>query len=128
MLEPKAIELMSKPNYAVITTLLPDGHPQTQMVWVDHDDEHVLVNTERDRQKAKNVVDDPRATVLVFDRENMYSWVEIRGEVIDVIGGQQARDHIDALAKKYMGRDDYPNPIASERVILKIKPNRQVVK
>lgn len=128
MLEPKAIELMSKPNYAVITTLLPDGHPHTQMVWIDHDDEHVLVNTERDRQKAKNVVDDPRATVLVFDRENMYSWVEIRGEVIDVIGGQQARDHIDALAKKYMGRDDYPNPIASERVILKIKPNRQVVK
>ena len=128
MLEPKAIELMSKPNYAVISTLLPSGHPQTQMVWVDHDDEHVLVNTERDRQKAKNVVDDPRATVLIFDRGNMYSWVEIRGEVIEVIGGQQARDHIDALAEKYMGRDDYPNPIASERVILKIKPNRQVVK
>ena len=91
------------------------------------DGEHVLVNTERHRQKAKNVERDPRATVLVWHRDDMWSWVEIRGEVVEVVAGQEARDHIDELSNKYLGRD-YANPIQSERVILKIAPLRQLVR
>lgn len=128
MLEEKAQALLSAPNYATITTLLPDGQPQTHMVWVGHDGEHVLVNTERHRQKAKNAARDPRVTVLVWDRDDMWSWVEIRGTVVEIVDGQVARDHIDELANKYLGVDEYPNPIQSERVMLKIAPDRQLIR
>ena len=107
-------------NFAALTTILPSGHPQTQIMWVGADDEHVLINTEAGRQKFRNVEADPRVTVCVFNNDNPYQYVEARGRVVDTVGGDEARSHIDALAKKYMGVDDYPNPIQSERVILKI--------
>ena len=126
MLEPKAIELLRGPNYAALTTLMPDGHPQTQIVWVDTDGEHVLVNTERHRQKARNVERVPRVTVLVWDRNDMWSRAEIRGEVVEIVGGEEGRQMIDRLSNKYLGHD-YRNPIQSERVTLKIAPRRQLV-
>lgn len=128
MLESKAIELLSEPNFGVLTTLLPDGQPQTHMVWVGTDGDHVLVNTEVHRQKARNAKRDSRATVLIFDRNDMWSWVEVRGEVVEIVTGPEARRHIDELANKYLGVDEYPNPIQSERVILKIAPRRQLVR
>lgn len=128
MLEEKARELLTGPNFGVLTTLLPDGQPQTHMVWVGTDGEHALVNTEVHRQKARNARRDPRATLLVFDRDDMWSWVEIRGEVVDMVTGPEARRHIDELASKYLGVEEYPNPIQSERVIIKIAPRRQLVR
>ena len=128
MLEEKARDLLTGPNYGVLTTLLPDGQPQTHMVWVGTDGEHALVNTEVHRQKARNANRDPRATLLVFDRNDMWSWAEIRGEVVEMVTGPEARKHIDELAHKYLGVDGYPNPIQSERVILKIAPHRQLIR
>lgn len=110
-------------NYAALTTLMPDGSPQTQMMWVHADDDHVTVNTEIHRQKYKNVQRDPRVAVTVFDRENPYRYAEARGRVVEEIGGQAARDDIDALSQKYEGTD-YSNPIQSERVILRIAVDR----
>lgn len=107
-------------NFAALTTLMADGQPQTQIMWVHADDEHVLINTEVHRQKYKNTQRDARVTVTVMDAANPYRYVEARGRVVGIVGGQEARDDIDALAKKYMGVDDYPNPIQSERVILQI--------
>ncbi|HSJ36496.1 MAG TPA: PPOX class F420-dependent oxidoreductase [Acidimicrobiia bacterium] len=127
MIDDKAKRLLQGPNYGVITTLMPDGRPQTHPVWVDTDGEHVLVNTERHRQKARNVERDPRATVTVWDREDMWSWAEIRGDVVAVEGGPRAREHIDELSRKYLGHD-YQNPIQTERVIIKIAPDRQLVR
>ena len=66
---------------------------------------------------------DPRVTVAIWDRENPYAYVEVRGRVTDTVGGQEARDHIDACAQRYLGRD-YPSEIRSERVILRITPDR----
>lgn len=128
MLEDKARELLSGPNFGVLTTLLPDGQPQTHLVWVGTDGEHILVNTEVHRQKALNTERDSRATVLVFDKDDMWSWAEIRGEVVERVTGPEARQHIDDLANKYLGVEEYPNPIQSERVILKIAPHRQLVR
>ncbi|MFN8018827.1 MAG: PPOX class F420-dependent oxidoreductase [Acidimicrobiales bacterium] len=107
-------------NFAAMTTLMPDGTPQTQMMWVHADDEHLLINTEVHRQKYKNVQRDPRVTIAVINTENPYQYVEARGRVVGEVGGDAARADIDALAKKYMGVDSYPNPIQSERVILQI--------
>jgi PPOX class probable F420-dependent enzyme len=126
MLQDKTIRLLSEPNYATLSTLMPDGTPQTHIVWVGTDGHHVLVNTEKHRQKARNVARDPRATVLVWDRDDLWSRAEIRGRVVETVTGGEARDHIDEMSRKYLGHD-YRNPIQSERVILKIAPERELV-
>lgn len=124
MLDDKTIELAQGKNYAAISTVMSSGHPQTQMTWVDSDGEHIIVNTEIHRAKFKNLERNPLVTVLIMEDGNPWSYAEVRGHVAETIRGQEARDHIDKLAKKYLGKDDYPNPIQSERVMVKIAPDR----
>ncbi len=124
MLSDNTLSLAQGPNFAVLTTLMPDGVPQSHVMWVDADDEHILINTEIHRRKYRNVMENPIATVTIIDRENPFSFVEVRGRVVATVGGQEARDHIDKLSMKYFGRA-YGNPIQSERVILKIAPDRE---
>jgi PPOX class probable F420-dependent enzyme len=114
-------------NIAAVSTLMPDGTPQTTPLWIDSDGEHLLLNTEVHRQKYKNVSRDPRITVTIIDAANPYSYGEVRGEVVETVTGPEARAHIDALARKYTGAD-YGNPVQSERVILKVAPRRQFVR
>lgn len=120
----KTRELATGKNFAVLTTLLPDGTPQSHVMWIDADENHLLLNTEIHRQKFKNVDRDPRATVTIVDKDDPYTFVEVRGRVVETIGGQRARDHIDELSWRYFGRA-YSNPIKSERVILKVEPERE---
>lgn len=112
-------------NFAAFTTLLPGGQPMTHVMWVDADDEHVLINTEIDRRKFRNVQNDPRVTVTVIDGGNPYRYGEVRGKVVATVRGDEARRHIDKLSNKYTGRPYDPDAIGSERVILKIAPERQ---
>lgn len=112
--------LATAKNFAALTTLMPDGHPQTQLMWVHADDDHVLINTEVGRQKFRNVEQDPRVTVTVFAADNAYQYVEARGRVIETVRGDEARADIDELSQKYTG-GPYANPIGPEgRVILRI--------
>ncbi len=126
MLEEKLRTLCQGANFATFTTLFESGQPQTQVMWVGCDDSHLYINTEIHRAKFKNVERDPRVTVTVWDNDNPYSYVEVRGRVVDTIGGQAAVDHINKLSQRYTG-NDYSNPITSERVILKISADRQVI-
>ena len=114
-------------NFAALTTLMPDGQPQTHVMWVDCDDEHILINTEVHRRKFKNVEADPRVTVAIWNAENPYSFAEVRGRVVDTVLGPEALASINALAHKYTGAD-YAPEIQSERVILKIAPDRQITR
>lgn len=109
--------LATAKNFAALTTLMPGGQPQTQLMWVHADDEHLLVNTEIGRQKFRNVQADPRVTVTVFDSDNPYRYVEARGHVVATVGGDEARTDIDDLSQKYTG-GPYANPIGTERVVL----------
>ena len=127
MLDDKVKEIAKGPNYAIVTTLMPDGTPQTLPLWIDADDEHLLINTEVHRQRYKNVQANPKVTVLLLEDGNWYGYAEVRGHLVGEVRGQEARDHIDALSRKYQGTD-YGNPIQSERVILKIAPDRQNVR
>jgi PPOX class probable F420-dependent enzyme len=124
MLSEKTLSFAHGANFAVLTTIMPDGAPQSHVMWVDADDSHILVNTEIHRRKYKNVMENPIATVTIIDRENPFSFVEVRGKVVETVGGQEARDHIDKLSLKYLGKV-YDNQIQSERVVLKIAPDRE---
>jgi len=126
-LHPSVLELASAQNFAALTTLLSSGHPQTQVMWVDADDGHLLVITEVHRQKFRNVERDPRVTSMVWDKEDPYRFVEVRGEVVEKVKGPEAREHIDELFQKYRGRP-YQTRIRSERVVLRIAPLRQVIR
>jgi PPOX class probable F420-dependent enzyme len=118
------VRLAKGKNLATVVTLMPDGQPQALPTWIDTDGENLLVNTEPQRQRSKNLRRDPRITLLINSAENPWDWAEVRGHVVEVIDGQEARDHIDELSRKYMGTD-YGNPIGPHgRVILKVAPDK----
>lgn len=115
-------DLFNKRAFAALTTLMPDGSPQTTPVWVDTDGEHVIFNSAKGRQKDRNVRRDPRVALAIVDPDNPYRYLEIRGKVAEITE-QGADAHIDKMAKKYLGQDKYPYRQASEvRVIYKIRP------
>jgi PPOX class probable F420-dependent enzyme len=102
-------------NFAALTTMGADGQPSTHMMWVDADDDHLVINTEVHRQKFKNMTREPRVTVTVIDVENPYRYIEARGHVVGTVGGDEARAHIDEVSQRYLG-SDYGAEIVSERV------------
>ena len=123
-LDENVVRLAHGKNLATVVTLMPDGQLQALPRWVDSDDDFVLVNTEPTRQAAKNIERDPRVTVLIQSAENPWDWAEVRGHVVEVVGGQEARDHIDKLSNKYVGTD-YKNPIGPKgRIILRIAADK----
>ncbi len=123
-LDEDTIRLAKGKNLATVVTLMPDGQPQALLTWVDTDGEYVLVNTEPQRQRARNVARDPRVTVLIHSADNAYDWSEVRGHVAETATGEEARRHIDELSRKYVGTD-YRNPVGPQgRVILKIAPDK----
>lgn len=125
-LDNKTLLMAAEPNYAALTTLFKNGVPQTHVMWVDTDGENILINTEIHRVKYKNVKIDPRVTVMIWKHDNPFKFVEIRGEVIGEITGQEARDNIDKLSEKYWNKP-YPFPIQTERIVLIIKSNKEVI-
>lgn len=117
-------ELFQKKSFAHLVTLMPDGSPQVSPVWCDTDGTHVLINSARGRQKDRNMERDPRVALSVQDPENPYRYIEVRGRVAEItLDGADA--HIDRLAKRYMGVDEYPLRKPGEvRVIYKILPEK----
>jgi len=127
-LDPGVRDLAQAANFAVLTVHLASGRAMTHVMWVDADDDHVLINTEVHRAKFKAVERDPRVTVTIWVQDNPYSYAEVRGRVVETVRGPEARAHIDALARKYLGRDYDAANIQSERVILRIAPDVQHVR
>ena len=127
MLDPEVKALAQGKNFAVITVHLPSGAAATQVMWVDADDDHLLMNTEVHRAKFKAIAADPRVTVTIWQADDPYHYVEVRGRVASTETGPAAREQIDRLSQKYTGHD-YGAPIQSERVILRIAPERHLVR
>ncbi len=123
-LDEDVVRLAKGKNLATVVTLMPSGQPQALLTWVDTDGEHVLVNTEPQRQRARNVARDPRITVLIRGEGDAYDWAEVRGHLAETVTGDEARQHIDELSRKYTGHD-YTPPVGPQgRVILKIAPDK----
>lgn len=121
-LDPALRDLALGANFAVLSVILRSGRPMTHVMWVDADAEHVLVNTEVHRAKFRAVSRDPRVTVTVWDRDDPYTYAEVRGTVAETVRGPAARAHIDRLSQKYRGRHYDEARITSERVVLRIAP------
>ncbi len=122
-LEDDVRELATGQNFGALTTLFEDGSPQTQVMWVDADTDHLLINTEIHRAKFRNVERDPRVTLTIWDADNAYRYAEVRGRVTGIVRGPEAREHIDACSQRYFGKP-YPNEVESERAILRISPDK----
>lgn len=124
-------DLLDKPVIAALTTLMPDGYPQTQPVWFSIEDGTVTINTTRERQRGRNLERDGRATILVVDPENDNRWIEIRADVD--IGTEGALEHLDRLTRRYTTWPafyGYVHPLerlrTESRIIARLRP-RQVV-
>ena len=115
-------DLFQKKAFAHLATLMPDGQPQVTPVWVEFDGRHVIINTAEGRQKDKNLQRDKRVALSLIDPENPYRYLEVRGKIVErTHNGADAS--IDAMAKKYLGKDKYPFRQPNEvRVIYKIEP------
>src|SRR5205085_2216460 len=98
--------LFAQPNYAVVSTANADGSIHSTVVWVDIEDGHIALNSAEGRVWPTNLERDPRVTVVVYPPSNPYDYVEIRGHADATREG--ADEHIDHLAKKYLGQDTYP--------------------
>jgi PPOX class probable F420-dependent enzyme len=117
-------DILGKPAFAHLSTLMPDGSPQASAVWVDTDGAMIVVNSAEGRLKDKNIRRDPRVAISVTDPENPYRSLMIRGRVAKITN-EGADEHIDRMAKKYMGVDQYPFRQPGEvRVLYYIQPER----
>ncbi len=116
------IKLLTGKNFAFVATLMKDGTPQITPTWIDYDGKIILINTAEGRVKQKNVSRDPHVSISIVDHNNPYDMVTIRGKVIEQTS-QGADEHIDKLAKRYLGVDKYPFRSPTEkRIILKVVP------
>ena len=120
---PKAFaDILKKPSFAHLSTLMADGGPQSSPVWIDTDGSQLVVNSAEGRVKDRNMRRDPRVGISVADPENPYRCLMIRGRV-SKITKDGADEHINRMAKKYMGVDEYPFRQPGEvRVLYYIDP------
>jgi PPOX class probable F420-dependent enzyme len=122
-LNDKQRKFLEQPFVGTLTTLRDDGSPHSTIVWVDTDTDEVLFNTAAGRAKERHLRRDPRVSLLVVDPEDTYRWLAVSGKAELTTEG--ADDQIDKLAKKYLGKDEYPwrNP-AEQRVKVVIEPDK----
>ncbi|PZG02840.1 PPOX class F420-dependent oxidoreductase [Micromonospora deserti] len=119
------LALLSEPQLAHVATVEADGSPHVTPVWVDTDGQHILFNTAKGRVKYENIRRNPGVAVSVVDKANDFRtlWVKGTAELID----EGADEHIDRMAKKYLGQDTYPfRQAGEERVIVRITPTHRL--
>ena len=115
--------IAENPYVGTVTTLRQDGSPHNTIVWVDAENGVVSFNTAVGRAKERHLREDPRATITIVDPENAYEWVSVSGPV--EITTEGADEQIDRLAKKYLGKDEYPwRSPEEQRITVRIKPEK----
>ncbi|HXX77011.1 MAG TPA: PPOX class F420-dependent oxidoreductase [Ktedonobacteraceae bacterium] len=122
------LDLLNEPIHGVLSTLMPDGQPQSSIVWTDYDGTYVLINTTLERQKGRNMCSNPKVALLVIDPKDVSRWIEVRGNVVKITR-DGAVAHADKLTQRFTGKqrfygDIYPvdQQQKETRVIIKIEP------
>lgn len=113
--------IFEEPYFAVAATVREDGSPQQTVVWVDYDGENVVFNTAEGRAKPRYIRQNPMVSVHVTHPEDPFKWVSVAGHAEMTTEG--ADEHIDKMAKKYLGVDSYPSRVEGEqRLLVRVKP------
>ncbi|MEK0319081.1 MAG: PPOX class F420-dependent oxidoreductase [Nitrosopumilus sp.] len=121
---PEIEKLLVGKNFASFSTIMKDGSPHVAPTWIDYDGKMILINTAVGRLKVNNVNREKRVALSVSDNSDPYNMVTIRGTV-EEITEENADEHINKLAKRYFGLDEYPFRSPDEkRIILKILPEK----
>jgi PPOX class probable F420-dependent enzyme len=118
-----AKKLIDGKNLASVATLMPDGSPQVAPVWVEREGDIIVVNATTTRQRYRNLKRDPRVAVCLFDMDNIYTCVMIRGRATQITM-EGAEEDIDRLSMKYNGRMYPDHSPERPRVIIRIVPER----
>lgn len=124
MLNPDIRDLAQAKNFAALTVLPKSGLPMNHVMWIDADDEHVLINTELGRAKATAMDNDGRVAIAIWSADNPYHYAEVRGTVVGTTTGQEAADHINALSQKYTG-GPYAFGATDRRIIYRVAATHQ---
>jgi PPOX class probable F420-dependent enzyme len=120
----KQAALFRGKNWGTVTTLRSDGSPHSTPVWIDTDGDAVIFNTAVGRAKERHLRRDPRVSVVVLPADDQQSgYVSVTGVAEMTEDG--GVEHIDKLAKKYLGQDKYPYLQPGERrVVVRIEPEK----
>ena len=114
-------------NFAVLATVSAGGEPQQVVMWVTRDGDDLLISTVEGRIAHRNLSGNPRAAVVVYPRENPYSYVEVRGTA--TMTSEGGDDLISALSQKYHGVTPYPRIGPDEpRVVIRLTPDKVVLR
>ena len=82
-LSPEVRQLLDRPNFAHLATVMADGSPQSVPVWVGREGDHIIVCTGEASLKAKNTRRDPRVALSIVDFDDPYAEAQIRGRVVE---------------------------------------------
>lgn len=116
--------LIDGKNFAYVATLMPDGSPQVAPVWIDREGDIIILNATRSRQRTRNLKRDPRVAISIYDQDNPYSNVSIRGRALEITE-KGAEEHIDTMNMKYHGKPKYAYHTPNDpRVLIKVETKR----
>jgi len=114
-------QLIDRPNFGHLATLMPDGSPQSVPVWVGREGDRIIINTSEGSLKGKNTKRDPRVALSIVDFDNPYEEVQIRGRVVERRADPELKT-LDALSHKYIGK---PFPMRGDaQVTLVVEPEK----
>lgn len=99
------LDLLKEPYKGILTTFMPNGIPQSSIVWCDFDGTDIIVNTTRERQKGKNILLNPKVSLIIVDPKDTGRWISIQGKV--EIDTQDVIPHLDKVTKKYTKHDQF---------------------
>ena len=123
-LEPNVRDLLARPNFAHLATLMPDGSPNTTPVWIGVRDDRILIGTGESSLKVRNLRRDPRLALSVVDFHNPYEEVQIRGRVVEFRDDSKF-EIMDEISRKYIGKEfPFRNPVGRVALLIEIEKAR----
>jgi PPOX class probable F420-dependent enzyme len=102
-LSSEARNLIDRPNFAHLATLMPDGSPNVTPVWVGREGDRVVICMSETSLKGKNTKRDPRVGLSIIDFKNPYEEVQIRGKVVERRSEPDFKT-LDGYSQKYTGK------------------------
>jgi PPOX class probable F420-dependent enzyme len=123
-LSPEIKQLVDRPNFAHLATLMPDGSPQSVPVWVGREGDRLLVCTGEGSLKARNTRRDPRVALSIVDFRDPYAEAQLRGRVVERRPDPNL-EIMDPVSRKYTGKPfPFRNPEGRVALVIEVEKAR----